>query len=130
MKTIRVVAAIIKHQGKILIARRSYGEFQGLWEFPGGKIEDGEDGIAALKREISEELNVEITVLDFFMKATYSYPRFYLDMDCYWCSLATDDFQLEAHSQIRWIEPDQKDIDWVPADVQIIERIKEYGCKY
>ncbi len=127
MKTIRVVAAIIEDKGKILIARRSYGEFEGLWEFPGGKIEEGEDGIAALKREIFEELNVHIEVHDFFMKATFQYPQFYLDMDCYRCTLASDDFRLDSHSQIRWIDTNQANIDWVPADVQIIERMKEHG---
>ena len=129
MKKIRVVAAIIEHQGKILIAKRSYGQFAGLWEFPGGKIEDGEDEIIALKREIFEELHVEIEIGDFFMKAEYAYDDFYLDMDCFWCNLKTDSFQLEAHSAIRWITKDQEDIAWVPADVQIIERIKEYGMQ-
>lgn len=130
MKTIRVVAAIIKHEGKVLIARRNYGEFCGLWEFPGGKIEKDEDAKAALKREILEELNVEIEVGPYLMKATYPYPNFHLDMDCYWCSLTSANFKLEAHSQIKWITIDQEDIDWVLADFQIIERIRENGCKY
>lgn len=125
MKTIKVVAAIIKNKDKILIAKRNYGEFEGLFEFPGGKIEPGELPKEALKREIQEEMEVDIQVNDFFMNVNYEYPNFILDMDCYLCTLLNEEIHLNDHSEIKWINVHEKNIEWVPADIQIIEKLRE-----
>lgn len=125
MKTIKVVAAIIKNKDKILIAKRNYGEFEGLFEFPGGKIEPGELPKEALKREIQEEMEVDIQVNDFFMNVYYEYPNFILDMDCYLCNLLDENIHLNDHSEIKWINVHEKNIEWVPADIQIIEKLRE-----
>lgn len=124
MKTIHVVAAIINKGNKIMIAKRNYGEFNGLYEFPGGKVEPGETKEEALKREIREELEVDITIDHFFMKATYDYPTFHLDMDCYLCHLLDENIVLNDHSEIKWIDHNDESIEWLPADLQIIEKIK------
>ncbi len=124
MKTIHVVAAIIVKGNKIMIAKRNYGEFNGLYEFPGGKVEPGETKEEALKREIREELEVDIAIDRFFMKATYDYPTFHLDMDCYLCHLLDENIVLNDHSEMKWIDHNDESIEWLPADLQIIEKIK------
>ena len=126
MKIIKVVAAIIIKEGKVLIAKRNYGDFAGMWEFPGGKIEENESNQAALCREINEEFDVDIEVGDFLMKAEYQYDNFYLDMDCYLCKLKSEDINLSVHDEAKWISINNSNVDWIPADIQIIERIKEY----
>ena len=134
MKTIKVVAAIIKKDDKILIAQRLKGEFAGQWEFPGGKIEEGESTEDALKREIMEEMELDIEIDEFLMTAEYDYPTFHLSMDCYICSLKSNQIQLHDHSAIQWIsiKDDIKNINWIQADVQIIETIQQkYNeCRY
>ncbi len=128
MKRIRVVAAIIRKENKILIAKRNYGEFEGLFEFPGGKIELGEIPEEALKREIREEMEVDINVEEFFININYEYPTFILDMDCYLCELLENDIHLNDHSEIKWIDVNEENIEWVPADIQIIDKLREkYG---
>lgn len=124
MKSIKVAAAIIIHEGKIFIAKRNYGEFEGLFEFPGGKFEPGETGEETLKREIREEMEVDIEVGDFFMNIQYDYPNFHLDMDCYLCTLLSDHLHLNDHSEVKWIDADDTNIEWVPADIQIIEKLR------
>ena len=126
-KTIDVVAAIIIDEGKILIAKRAYGEFEGMFEFPGGKVELGETKEEALKREILEELDIEIEIKEYFMCAKYEYETFYLSMDCYICQLHNGDIKIQDHSEIRWIESSQDDIEWIPADIQIIELLRHRG---
>lgn len=123
MKTIRVVAAIIEKNDTILIAKRLKGEFAGLWEFPGGKYEENETGEQAIKREIEEEFDVEIDVKEFLCTIEHEYSSFYLIMDCYICSLITDKMVLHDHSDVKWIDPFNLDVDWVPADIKVI---KEY----
>ena len=128
MKRIRVVAAIIRKENKILIAKRNYGEFEGLFEFPGGKIELGEIPEEALRREIREEMEVDINVEEFFININYEYPTFILDMDCYLCELLENDIHLNDHSEIKWIDVNEENIEWVPADIQIIDKLREkYG---
>lgn len=124
MKTIKVAAAIIKKDDKILIAKRNYGQFNGLFEFPGGKLESGENAEDALKREILEELEVHINIQSFFMNVNYTYPDFILDMDCFICTLKDKNIILNNHSEIKWITLGEKNIEWVPADIQIIERLE------
>lgn len=126
MKIIKVVAAIIKKDEHIMIAQRMKGDFAGLWEFPGGKIEQGETTEDALKRELMEEMELSIHVQEFLMTAEYDYPSFHLSMDCFLCSLESEEIHLHDHTAIKWISIHDaiKNINWVPADVQVIETIK------
>lgn len=125
MKTIRVVAAIIEKDNKILIARRLKGEFAGLWEFPGGKYEENETGEEAIKREIEEEFDIKIDVNRYLCTIEHQYDSFYLVMDCYICTMITDNMNLHDHSDIRWIDPKEDNIDFVPADIKVIRKYNE-----
>lgn len=121
MKTIHVVAAIIKKDNQILIAKRLKGQHKDLWEFPGGKVEQNESPEHALIREIKEELNADITIKSYLTTINYTYPDFHLMMDVYICRLISETLTLHDHSQIQWIQPDTQNINWVPADIQVIE---------
>ncbi|MBQ1482776.1 MAG: (deoxy)nucleoside triphosphate pyrophosphohydrolase [Erysipelotrichaceae bacterium] len=129
MKTIKVVAAIIEQNGKIMIARRSYGELAGFWEFPGGKYEERETGEQAIKREIEEEFDVEIDVERYLCTIEHQYDSFYLIMDCFICTLRSEELVLHDHSAIQWIDPLEENIEWCPADRKVISeyRQKEMG---
>ena len=126
MKTLNVVAAIIEKDNKILIAQRLKGEFAGLWEFPGGKIEEGETSEQALIREIEEEFDTELNINKFLTTIEHQYETFYLIMDCFICSIKFGSLVLHDHMAYRWIYPHDKGIDWVPADVKVINAYKEY----
>ena len=128
-KVVNVVAAIIHKEDKILIAERGYGEFKGLYEFPGGKVETGETGEQAIVREIKEEFNADIEVERFYYHDHYEYDSFILEMDCYLCNLLSDHIDLLEHLDIKWIKPCKEGINWVPADVQVIEEIEAKGIK-
>ena len=124
MKTIRVVAAVILSEGKIFATQRGYGEFKDGWEFPGGKIEDGETPEAALKREIFEELDTEITVGELIDTIEYDYPEFHLSMDCFWCEIINGNLVLKEHEAARWLDKENLySVEWLPADVSLIEKI-------
>lgn len=126
MKTIRVVAAVIRKGDKIFATQRGYGELKGGWEFPGGKIEDGETPQEALKREIEEELDTEILVGELIDTIEYDYPTFHLSMDCFWCEIIEGRLVLKEHEAARWL--DRKtidDVEWLPADVTLVGKIKE-----
>lgn len=125
MKSIEVVAAIIRKEDKILATQRGYGEWKDWWEFPGGKIEQGETSEEALKREISEELSAEINVDELFSTVDYDYPKFHLTMHCYLCTLQTNAMHLNEHESARWLAKDELDsVKWLPADKSIIEKLK------
>lgn len=125
MKTIEVVAAIIKDGEKIFATQRGYGEFKDGWEFPGGKIEAGESPKEALIREIKEELNVEIDVHELFDTVEYDYPDFHLTMHCYISSLKTGEIVLNEHEDAKWLAKDELDsVEWLPADEGLIEKLK------
>lgn len=126
MKTIRVVAAVIRKDDKIFATQRGYGELKGGWEFPGGKIEDGETPQEALKREIEEELDTEILVGELIDTIEYDYPTFHLSMDCFWCEIIEGRLVLKEHEAARWLDRNtMDDVEWLPADVTLVGKIKE-----
>ena len=108
-KTIKVVAAIIRKDSKVLATQRGYGDYKDWWEFPGGKIEPGETPEAALAREIKEELDSEIAVEQYLTTVEHDYPEFHLSMDCYWC---------------------ERQVNWLPADVKVVEAIEKSQQSY
>ncbi len=122
MKIIKVVAAVIQREGKILAMQRGYGELKGGWEFPGGKIEAGESAEDALFREIQEELKVQIKVGEYLDTVEYDYPAFHLSMKCYRCHIVTGTIQLSVHEDAKWLTREQLDtVDWLPADIQMVQ---------
>lgn len=124
MKTVKVVAAVIKDNDKIFATQRGHGAFKGGWEFPGGKIEEGETPQEALKREIMEELDTEIEVGELIDTIEYDYPEFHLSMGCYWCSVVIGDLVLKEHEDARWLRKDElMDVEWLPADVGLIGKL-------
>ena len=127
MKTIRVVAAIILHEGTVFATQRGYGAFKDGWEFPGGKIEENETPQEALVREIREELDTEIAVGDLFDTVEYDYPDFHLSMKCYICTVVSGNLVLKEHEAARWLNRENLDsVDWLPADLDLIRKLKEY----
>ncbi len=126
MKTINVVAAVIRKGDKILATQRGYGEFKDGWEFPGGKIEPGERPEEALKREIKEELKAAISVGEDLGVVEYDYPNFHLSMRCFMCSLVSEDVTLLEHEAMKWLTAETIDtVNWLPADKPMTEKIKE-----
>lgn len=131
MKTIRVVAAIIKATNNegfpiIFATQRGYGEFKGGWEFPGGKIEEGETPQEALVREIKEELETEIVVGELIDTVEYDYPTFHLSMDCFWAEIVSGDLVLKEHEAAKWLTKEELDsVEWLPADVTLIDKIRK-----
>ena len=126
MKQIEVVAAIIRKEDKIFATQRGYGEWQGWWEFPGGKMEAGETPEEALKREIREELSTEINVDEFLCTVDYDYPAFHLTMHCYLCSLLVETLHLNEHEAARWLSKNELDtVKWLPADLEVIKELKQ-----
>ena len=126
MKIMEVVASIIHDdEGRIFSTQRGYGEWKDWWEFPGGKMEQGETPEMALKREIREELSAEISVETYFCTVEYDYPLFHLIMHCYLCSLMENTIHLNEHKAAKWLTKDEWDnVNWLPADKQIIEKLK------
>ena len=125
MKTIRVVAAIIRDKGRIFATQRGYGPYKDGWEFPGGKIEPGETPEEALKREIREELDTEIEVGEPAGHIEYDYPEFHLSMDCFFCTLLSGNLTLKEHEAARWLSPAELDsVSWLPADRSLIDGLK------
>ena len=130
MKTVKVVAAIIKavnENGETVsfAKQRGYGDFKGGWEFPGGKIESGETPQEALKREIIEELDTEVSVGELMDTVEYDYPQFHLSMDCFWCQIVRGNLVLKEHEAARWLTKDElNNVEWLPADITLIEKIR------
>ena len=126
MKTIEVVAAIIMKDGEVFATQRGYGEWQGWWEFPGGKIEPGETPQEALVREIHEELDADISVGALLETVEWDYPTFHLTMHCYLCTLLSASLNLNEHQAAAWLTPQTlTTVKWLPADEGLIGRLRE-----
>ena len=130
MKTIKVVAAVIcdsiTQKKKIFATARGYGEFKGLWEFPGGKIEAGETPQQALCREIMEELDTKIKVYDLIDTVEYDYPDFHLSMDCFWCEVIEGNLILKEAEAAKWLTREKLDsVNWLPADLSLVDKIRK-----
>ena len=124
MKDIEVVAAIIQKENQYFATQRGYGEFDGMWEFPGGKIEPGESPEDALKREIQEELGIDIGVKEFLCTTEYDYPSFHLTMHCYICCIKEGEVELREHKAARWLRSEELGrVEWLPADKDVISRL-------
>ena len=125
MKKIKVVAAVIRDDNKIFATARGYGEFKGQWEFPGGKVEEGETLQQALVREIKEELDADIEVGELIDTIEYDYPTFHLSMDCFWAKAVTGQIVLKEAEAAKWLTKETLDsVQWLPADITLIEKIK------
>lgn len=126
MKQIEVVAAIIHDaEGRIFATQRGYGEWEGWWEFPGGKMEAGESAEEALQREIWEELETRIAIERLVTTVEWDYPKFHLKMHCYWCYVESGSLTLREHEAARWLTKDElESVKWLPADLQILDKIR------
>lgn len=124
MKRIEVVAAILHNDGAYFATQRGYGEFEGLWEFPGGKIEAGESPEYALKREIQEELSVDINIKELICTTKYDYPSFHLTMHCYLCQIKSGKIELSEHKSACWLTVETlNSVEWLPADKEVVEKL-------
>lgn len=124
LKTVKVAAAIIRDKDKIFATAKGYGAFKGQWEFPGGKIEDGETPQQALVREIKEELDTVIEVGELIDTIEYDYPTFHLSMECFWAKVITGALVLKEAEEARWLTKETLDsVPWLPADVSLIQKI-------
>lgn len=126
MKTVNVVAAIIRNNHEVLATQRGYGEFKGGWEFPGGKVETGELPLEALNREIQEELEVKISIGERLACIKYDYPQFHLSMECFWAEIISGDLILKEHEAAKWLSKEElDDVAWLPADLEVVEKLKK-----
>ena len=126
MKIVNVSAAAIVQDNKILATRRGYGAYKDWWEFPGGKLEDGESPEAALIREIREELNVEISIGKLLRTVEYDYPGFHLVMHCFLCSISSGVLTLNEHEDARWLSVSELgSVAWLPADLLLLEDLQK-----
>ena len=126
MKSIRVVAAVIRDNDRIFATQRGYGNYKGWWEFPGGKIEAGETPQEALKREIREELDTLVEVGDLIACVEYDYPEFHLSMDCFWCTVLEGNLHLNEAEDARWLTKENlMSVKWLPSDLEVLEVISK-----
>lgn len=126
MKTIEVVAGVIKDGNKFFATQRGYGDFKGGWEFPGGKMEPGETPQQALARELKEELTVDVSVEDFICTVEYDYPNFHLTMHCFYCSVIGGELKLLEHEAAKWLEKENiRSVEWLPADIAVVEALEK-----
>lgn len=134
MKTVHVAAGIIQRDGgEVLAVQRGYGDMDGLWEFPGGKVENGETPAQACERELLEELQVRVTGLQDFYTLEYDYPSFHLSMNCFFCRLAEGEGEpqrSDRQRELRWV-PKQSlaTLEWMPADIELVELLEALGTE-
>ena len=127
MKTVRVVAAIIIENDKVFATQRGYGEFKDGWEFPGGKIEPGETPEEAIVREIKEELDTEVEVIELLDTVEYDYPNFHLSMGWFICKIKSGDLVLKEHEAAKWLTKDTLgSVEWLPADMGLVREIEKH----
>lgn len=127
MKKIQVVAAVIIEGNRLFTTQRGYGEFKDGWEFPGGKVEEGETPEEALIREIHEELDAVISVDNYLCTVDHDYPNFHLTMHCYLCSIISGELVLREHEAAKWLGWDQLwTVGWLPADVSVVKIIEKW----
>ena len=127
MKFVEVVAAIIIKDDSVFATQRGYGEFQGWWDFPGGKMEAGESPQEALKREIREELDADVLVKELLETVEWDYPNFHLTMHCFICSLLSESIHLNEHEAATWLNLENlRSVKWLPADEILLDKIAEY----
>ena len=125
MKTIRVAAAVILRDGAVFATQRGYGPWKDWWEFPGGKIEEGETPREALAREIREELDTEVAVGEKLMDVEYDYPEFHLSMACFLCTVVSGRLELKEHESARWLAREAlEDVRWLPADSAVVRKLR------
>ncbi len=125
-KNIRVVAAVIREDGRVFATQRGYGNYKDWWEFPGGKIEPGETPEAAVVREIQEELGTKVAVDRFLATVEYDYPEFHLSMDCFFCHIEEGELTLLEHEAAKWLPlGNLRQVNWLPADILVIEAIEQ-----
>lgn len=126
MDTKNVVAAVIIHNGRVFATQRGYGEFKDKWEFPGGKVQQGETRQEALVREIQEELDTTISVGEMIDTIETDYPNFHLSMSCYFCAVLEGNLTLLEHEAAKWLDKDHLyDVDWLPGDRAILKEVEE-----
>ena len=126
MKNVKVAAAVICDESRVLATQRGYGEFNGMWEFPGGKIEINETPEEALKREVMEELDVKVRIEEPFCAVEYDYPTFHLSLTCFICSIVEGKLTLKEHKSAKWLSAEELDtVEWLPADAEIVMLLKE-----
>ena len=124
LKMKEVVAAIIIKDGEVFATQRGYGEWKGWWEFPGGKVEEGECLRSALVREIREELDAEISVGGLLETVEWDYPDFHLTMHCFVCSLTSESIRLNEHEAAAWLTHEAlRYVKWLPADEGFLSSI-------
>ena len=127
MKSIEVVAGIIRDGEKVFATQRGYGDQKVGWEFPGGKIEPGETPEQALVRELKEELAIDVCVGDFVCTVEHDYPTFHLTMHCYLCTVAGGmSPKLLEHEAACWLAPtEMHSVNWLPADVKVVAALEK-----
>ena len=126
MKSIEVVAAIIRDGDRVFATQRGYGPWKDWWEFPGGKMEEGETEQEALVREIKEELSADIHVGKLLDTVEWDYPEFHLTMHCFMCTLSHDAMHLNEHEAAKWLNMTTlRSVKWLPADEALLPLIEK-----
>lgn len=128
MKQITTVAGIIVNKnGEILCTKRDVGKYEYVslkWEFPGGKIEEGETQEEALERELREELEIKVNVKNFFYQVEHDYPDFHLSMGVFKCEFPEQHISMNVHKALKWVKPeDLMELDWAEADKPVAQKI-------
>ena len=127
MKSIEVVAGVIRDGERVFATQRGYGDFKDFWEFPGGKMEPGETPQQALARELKEELAIDVSVGEFICTVDYDYSAFHLTMHCFYCTIAGGKApELLEHEAAKWLGPAElRGVDWLPADVEVVKALEK-----